>query len=144
MEQAECSISGLMSADHDRLDSLLSAVGTAVTLEEKRARWFEFDAGLREHIRWEDEILFPIFEEKTGMRGEGPTAVMRVEHEEIGGLLKRIGDSLDEGGPTAQLSELRSRLGTHNVKEEMVLYPWIDREMSPAETVEALRQIGHR
>jgi regulator of cell morphogenesis and NO signaling len=39
----------------------------------------EFKAGLEQHIVWEEEILFPSFEQKFGLPG-GPTEVMRWEH----------------------------------------------------------------
>ena len=41
----------------------------------------QFDTGVRAHIAWEEEILFPPFEEKTGMR---------MEHQQIKQLLQTI------------------------------------------------------
>jgi iron-sulfur cluster repair protein YtfE (RIC family) len=42
------------------------------------------------NLIWEENILFPLFEAKAGMRGSGPTAVMRAEHRRIGDCLEAI------------------------------------------------------
>ena len=87
----------------------------------------EFKGGLERHIAWEEDILFPLFEEKTGMTGTGPTEVMRMEHEQIKQLLEAIrhclqlGTECDSGG--AALIEI---LDAHNQKQEQILYPAID------------------
>jgi len=39
---------------------------------------------------WEEELLFPMWEEKTGMIEDGPTPVMRFEHDQIKQLLDTI------------------------------------------------------
>ncbi|MFI5184188.1 MAG: DUF2249 domain-containing protein [Vicinamibacteria bacterium] len=118
--------------DHDRLDSLeqkafeLFASGDA---QGALARWAEFAVGLKRHIRFEEEILFPAFEEKAGIpAGHGPTAVMRGEHREIERLIDSIGRAFAGDGAALPLrSDLHRLLGDHNVKEENVLYPGTDR-----------------
>lgn len=123
--------------DHDRLDHLMQEYQRLkpVNLQEATARFSEFKAGLERHIRWEEEILFPLFEEKTGMRNAGPTAVMRYEHQQIKQRLASIASHLSAGkaGTEAEESELREILGAHNWKEENVLYPAIDGQVSPEE-----------
>jgi iron-sulfur cluster repair protein YtfE (RIC family) len=53
----------------------------------------EFKAGLEQHIIWEEEILFPCFEKKFGLRG-APTEVMRSEHRDIRKFLDAIAQKL--------------------------------------------------
>jgi regulator of cell morphogenesis and NO signaling len=124
--------------DHDRLEALDQqafdrlAAGDAAGA---RAAWSEFTVGLRRHIRFEEELLFPTFEERLGVPPEaGPTAVMRAEHREIEALLEKIGQALAGEGEVAPLrAALHRVLGEHNLKEERVLYPATDGALSPEE-----------
>jgi iron-sulfur cluster repair protein YtfE (RIC family) len=85
------------------------------------------------HIHIEDDILFPAFEERTGMRDTGPTAVMRAEHVEIK-------NAVDEMLLAARAEELETLerwhanllgvLVEHNMKEEQILYPGTDHLLS--------------
>ncbi len=80
------------------------------------------------HFAREETILFPAFEEKTGMTS-GPTQVMRVEHEQIRGVLKEVSDCLNEGNLQRifDLSEaMLILIAQHNSKEENILYPTTD------------------
>lgn len=135
------SISEFLGWDHDRLDALLGEVldlASAGSRVEASARFGEFRTGLLRHIRMEEEILFPTFEKVTGIRGGGPTSQMRVEHEQIKGLLARVSDALaTPEGVTSELGPLHATLlavlGEHNEKEERVVYPMTDGELSPPE-----------
>jgi regulator of cell morphogenesis and NO signaling len=125
--------------DHDRLEAIedhafrFYAAGDAAGA---RAAWAEFELGLRRHIRFEEDLLFPAFERVTGMPPDaGPTAVMRIEHVRIGELLEAIGGALHgAGAPLPLRSELHRVLGAHNEKEEMVLYPMTDQSLGAAES----------
>ena len=125
--------------DHDRLETIedrafrLHAAGDAAGA---RAAWAEFELGLRRHIRFEEEILFPEFERISGMPPEaGPTQVMRLEHLRIGKLLEAIGSVLHGGGaPLPLRTQLHQVLGEHNEKEELVLYPMTDQSLGAAES----------
>ena len=125
------SITRYLSWDHDRLDGLLSEATRHVEageLGEARSLFIPFDEGLRRHIRIEEELLFPLFESRSGMR-HGPTAVMRGEHRVIEGELARMRRGLDNGDAAEYatgLANLHGVLGPHNVKEEQVLYPTTD------------------
>ncbi len=122
-----------MSKDHDRLDGILVAFQKtkAENPEQAKTLFSSFESGLRRHIVWEEEILFPAFEEQTGMKNMGPTAVMRMEHQKIKGLLDQIGQNLrDNNIQTGDAEEsLIGVLTSHNDKEEKILYPWIDRSL---------------
>jgi uncharacterized protein (DUF2249 family)/hemerythrin-like domain-containing protein len=132
--QALRTVKQALAWDHDRLEAIedrafrLHGAGDAAGA---RAAWAEFDLGLRRHIRFEEEILFPEFERLTGMPpGAGPTAVMRMEHLRIGKLLEAIGSVLQGGGaPLPLRAQLHQVLGEHNEKEELVLYPMTDQSL---------------
>jgi regulator of cell morphogenesis and NO signaling len=68
-------ITDFMARDHDRLDALFSRFQAAKTrVIESAVRLFsEFKRGLQRHILWEEQILFPVFEGRTGMEEQGPT-----------------------------------------------------------------------
>lgn len=131
--------------DHDRLDGLFKAYleNKPKDLEKAKGCFKDFLTGLKRHIVWEEEILFPAFEAKTGMRDSGPTAVMRMEHRQIHGFLDGIHEAVRRGEPCDPRIEqsLMDTLGQHNVKEENVLYPMLDNLLSEEERAEVFRKM---
>jgi iron-sulfur cluster repair protein YtfE (RIC family) len=117
--------------DHDELDGFLKVFQSLKRSDPARAKQFfrQFKFGLQRHIFWEDEILFPVFESKTGMKDSGPTAVMRQEHVLIKGALEALHLKVREGDPDSDAEEkaLIEILSGHNDKEENILYPAIDK-----------------
>ncbi|MEK6525701.1 MAG: hemerythrin domain-containing protein, partial [Nitrospirota bacterium] len=103
----------------------------------------EFKRGLQRHIVWEEEILFPLFEHRTGMEDRGPTAVMRTEHRQIKDFLEQIHDRIAKGETNTDEFErgLLTVLSAHNQKEETILYPWIDQSLSEQEAKETLARM---
>ena len=126
-----------LSWDHDRLDALESDAfrkRSEGDLEGARETYALFAAGLRRHIGFEEEILFPAFEESSGMPSDaGPTAVMRAEHREIESLIAEIESGIgDAASPVDSLRrQLQAVLGEHNLKEEGILYPTTDQLLGP-------------
>jgi len=143
------SVTDLLQADHDRLDAILYGVKREAAAEaraEAAAHFAEFRTGLERHIVAEEEVLFPVFEQRSGMGDGGPTAVMRAEHIEIRRLLGEVAAVLggeSEDALLAPMAALTAILLAHNGKEERILYPMTDRvlEDSPdrAELMEQLR-----
>jgi|ERR1041384_3499427 iron-sulfur cluster repair protein YtfE (RIC family) len=134
--------------DHDRLDGLFRDFQSLKRTDPEKAKasFREFKFGLQRHIIWEEEILFPIFESKTGLASGGPTEVMRREHREIGSILESIHEKVRAGNPESDDEEagLLGILGLHNEKEERILYPAIGRSLGPGEgekVFEAMRTI---
>jgi iron-sulfur cluster repair protein YtfE (RIC family) len=127
------SVTGYLSWDHDRLDAILQSVRARVEAgewEAARREYAPFYDGLDRHIRLEEGILFPLFEERTGTAAGGPTAVMKEEHREIRGALETMRDAMERADARLfeeGLARLLSVLPDHNVKEEQVLYPTTDR-----------------
>lgn len=123
-----------LQADHRRLDGLMTECEASVKagdFKEAAGIFAGFRQGLTRHIRIEEDLLFPEFEEASGMKGSGPTAVMRYEHVEIVRLLDTVQELFEGPQPSAQeFEQLRSSLvgllHEHNQKEERILYPMTD------------------
>jgi iron-sulfur cluster repair protein YtfE (RIC family) len=130
-------ITTFYEADHDRLDGLFKDFQRHKRTNPQAAQECleEFSDGLRRHIAWEEEILFPIFEHRNGLHSGGPTNVMRREHVDILKHLDAVREKLAAGDAESGYDEqmMLNILAMHNLKEEQVLYPWIDRLLTNAE-----------
>jgi len=130
-------ITDVFEEDHDRLDALFQSFQTLKRHDFAKAKeaFKEFQFGLQRHIVWEEELLFPLWEEKSGMADAGPTVVMRAEHRRIAEQLEAIHRKVAEQNPESDQEEaaLLQLLGAHNLKEERVLYPSIDQVATPEE-----------
>ena len=132
-------VSGALGWDHERLARL--EVGAFVARSagdtDTALAWYEsFSSGLRRHIAIEEQFLFPVFEERSGMGpGTGPTEVMRSEHREIvrllGEILRTIGDPAKL--PDEKRAAFHEILEEHHLKEEGMLYPAMDEVLTPEE-----------
>lgn len=138
-------ITAYYAKDHDRLDGLFRAFQELKRRDFPKAKeaFVQFLFGLKRHIIWEEDILFPLFEKKTGMSEGGPTAVMRAEHVMIKKELEVIHDKVAEGSPETDEAEkkLVSVLTLHNEKEESILYPAIDRLVTDAEAAQIFKRM---
>ena len=93
---------------------------------EQAKEYFEkFKYGLLQHILWEDEILFPLFQMKTDL--VNPIQILKMEHREIAALLEALHEKLNTKEENSEIEEYRllSLLGEHNLKEEMIVFPAI-------------------
>lgn len=124
------SITAHFGADHDRLDVLFTEFQSLKRANPAAAKekFKGFLKGLTRHIVWEEDVLFPLFEARTGSKDSGPTAVMRLEHRQIKVHLDAIHDKVRMADPDSDAAEaaLLRLLKDHNMKEESVLYPAID------------------
>ncbi len=142
-------ISEFMGKDHRRLDGLLKEFNMVVKSDMQRSKplFHKFRAGLQRHIAWEEEVLFPVFESHTGMFSDGPTSIMRMEHHIIRELLGKIHLKIaaGQGNITELGGKLKAVLEGHDKKEEMVLYPWFDREntLTEEERADLFKDIGN-
>ena len=121
--------------DHRSCDELWTRVEAAGEegAESIAAAWRRFDRSLRSHLAMEEEVLFPAFEAATGMTDSGPTFVMRMEHDQMRGLLDQMGAALERGDPQALLDQgdtLLMLIQQHNQKEEGMLYPMSERALA--------------
>lgn len=141
-------ISEYLGQDHRYCDDLFMQAERDVAKGEwKAAReaFRLFDEAMQRHMAMEESVLFPAFEQATGIVA-GPTRVMREEHRQIRGLLAGIGSTLDErdgAGYGGHAETLNMLLQQHNIKEESMLYPMSDRALSGKcrEIVDAMHHI---
>ena len=130
-------ITEFFEQDHDRLDDLFKTFQQLKRSDFPKAQeaFKGFKVGLQRHIVWEEDLLFPIWEQKTGMSDSGPTPVMRNEHCQIGQQLEAIHQKVADQNPDSDQEEqaLLDLLGSHNRKEERALYPAIDKVTSAEE-----------
>ena len=141
----EMNVTIYYEADHDRLDELFKSFQQLKRKESTKAKelFTGFRSGLLRHIAWEEEILFPHFEQKTGMSHSGPTEVMRMEHRIIKNHLEAILEKINANNPESDEDErlLLQILVSHNQKEERILYPAIDRSLSGGELTKVFTEM---
>ncbi len=108
--------------------------------EEAEEAFLDFANDTLRHFKREEEELFPTFEAQTGST-EGPTQVMRYEHEQVRGLIGKLAEALESQDRDAYLSLCESMmilLQQHNMKEEQMLYAMCDRVLPPELKTETL------
>ena len=92
-----------------------------------------FLSEMERHFLMEETVLFPTFEDISGMR-QGPTQVMRMEHQQMRNLLARMSDAVTrmDRDEILEVGEtLLILMQQHNVKEEGILYPMVDQHLAP-------------
>jgi len=140
------SVTDYLQEDHRRLDGIYNSFQEAYKAgrwDDAAASFREFKLGLTRHIQAEEEVLFPTFEEKTGMHESGPTFVMRMEHKEIKDLLERIMSAAEakDGGRVSEATDALSNiLADHNMKEEHILYPESDSFLNDTERKDFIKR----
>jgi DUF438 domain-containing protein len=114
-------IRDFMAGDHRRCDEIFADVEQAVAA----GAWSQASTA------FEEALLFPAFEEKTGMY-MGPTQVMRGEHVQMRELLDAARDAVaakDADEYSGNAETLLIMMQQHNMKEENVLYPMCDQHL---------------
>jgi regulator of cell morphogenesis and NO signaling len=131
--------------DHDELDGHFKRYQELKHTDQDAAKesFKKFKIGLTRHIAWEDNILFPLFEDITGMKDSGPTAVMRAEHRQIEAALEALHKRVQARDPQSNQEEavLLGLLKVHNDKEEGILYPAIDQMVSDKDRLAAYERM---
>lgn len=128
-------ITSYLSSDHERCDNLFADAETLVDQakwEDAAARLKEFAEALERHFAMEEQILFQAFEKATG-NSAGPTAVMRMEHQQIRAILQRLHEASAARDAESFLGfseTLNTMMQQHNMKEESILYVMTDRVLS--------------
>jgi len=135
-----------MGKDHDKLDHMFEECRKLIRDDNSEAQelFLSFKSGLEMHITWEEELLFPLYERETGMHDVGPTAIMRMEHRHIENILEEIGSRLMEKkleGMGDVEADLLGTLGSHNQKEENILYPAIDQLLGEHEKEDVISRM---
>lgn len=132
------SIQEFMTQDHRHCDDSYAATEEQVAAGQwgnAAGCWQAFRNALDIHLRREEEVLFPAFEAKTGM-SQGPTAVMRTEHEQMRSIVAQMDAALVERDAESFLGLAETLMiltQQHNMKEEQVLYPMSDEVLGDAD-----------
>ncbi len=137
-------IQQFMETDHRACDDEFVALENAAA----SANWSEASAAAKRfvdavlsHFAMEEEALFPTFEQATGMVG-GPTAMMRMEHEQMRAMFSQMTTAIeteDQGQVRGLAETLMVLTQQHNMKEEQVLYPMTDQALP--NTAEVIAQM---
>ncbi len=127
-------IQHFMTSDHRRCDDIFVAIEQAIhaqAWERASTELARFHHAMLQHFEAEETLLFPAFEEQTGMT-QGPTQVMRSEHEQLRDLLDAARDALaaqDAEAYSGEAETLLVMMQQHNMKEENMLYPMCDQRL---------------
>jgi iron-sulfur cluster repair protein YtfE (RIC family) len=133
-----------MEQDHARLERILTAFFEARDQDVVRARelFHEFKSGVEKHMAWEEKILFPAIERRTGMHLPGPAVLVQFQHQHIRALFEKISAQIEKEGETEEaIKELLDLLVLHHREEERILYPWIDLSLDKEEREAVLEQM---
>ncbi len=125
-------ISAFMQQDHVLVDSIAeraAAAAAAGDLAEMAREGALFLQRLERHIEMEEQVLFPPFEERTGMTQAGPSVQMRDEHEQMRPIFDELRAAIaakDGAGYRRASQALLEILVPHNMKEEQMMYTMLD------------------
>ncbi len=125
-------ITNYMRDEHRGCDEVFVSAEKAVIdgdFKEAEKLFLEFADETLRHFKKEEESLFPTFEEISGST-EGPTRIMKFEHEQVRGLIGKMAEAVEGKDSDAYLSLAESMmilLQQHNMKEEQMLYAMCDR-----------------
>lgn len=133
-----------MTVNHRDCDEILAdaeAPLAAGDWDGYNAKWQSFVSELYHHLSMEEEVLFPAFEQATGMT-QGPTMVMRGEHEQMRAYVNQMNEAIaaqEQERAMGLVESLILLIQQHNMKEEQMLYPMCDMRM--ANNVEVLNSM---
>ncbi|CAM3805625.1 hemerythrin domain-containing protein [Arcobacter cloacae] len=124
-------ISSFLTHDHRVCDELFANLENAVASmdwEEAENQFDKFSTDLLHHFEMEEKVMFPTFEDVTGMR-QGPTMVMVIEHNQMRQLLNSLKEDIskkDKNHFFGVSESLMMLMQQHNMKEEQMLYKMAD------------------
>ena len=125
-------VADALTEHHRRCRELLAAAGEAV-----RSDWGAFNARLVElrdmllgHFRFEEERLFPVYEEVSGLRDA--TQALRAQHDDIRAILWALSSASAAHDPEscrAEFDTLALLFRQHTETEEQMMYPAFERTL---------------
>ncbi|KAB7884490.1 hemerythrin domain-containing protein [Poseidonibacter ostreae] len=124
-------ISSFLTQDHRACDEEFASMENAVASEDwldANSKLIKFSEDLLHHFDMEEKVMFSAFENKTGMT-QGPTAMMRMEHDQMRGLLEDLKADVNATNKNhffGVSESLMMLMQQHNMKEEQMLYAMAD------------------
>lgn len=131
-------INDYMMKDHQEIDAIFMRSRDAAATSDwigLQRNGESFLGRIGRHIEMEEELLFPTFDETTGMSSGGPTETMRSEHAQMQPMFAQMCAAIDakNAAQYLQVSQtLNELLQQHNMKEEQMMYPMLDRALGGA------------
>lgn len=127
-------IKQFMAQDHRNCDLLFAKAENAAAKDDWAAASQVFNAfvqAMERHLGVEEQVLFPAFEEETGVL-TGPTEMMRMEHDQMRTLFAEMKDAMKQQNSDDYLGAAETLLimmQQHNMKEEQILYNMMDQRL---------------
>ena len=121
-----------MHQDHRYCDELFAMAEAEVKAGSGHEALAQMIYHMNIHFLAEEDILFPPFEAATGIKGKGPTEVMRAEHDQMRRLMAQLQHEASEHNIESALNlgeTLMLLMQQHRLKEENVLYPMLDQHV---------------
>lgn len=118
--------------DHARCDAMYQAVLASIKARDWPQAALGFDGfaqALTRHMAMEEMVLFRAVEQATRAHA-GPIQVLRVEHQQLRGLLQRLAGAITQRRLidfADHADTFRIMLQQHSLKEDGILYPLADR-----------------
>ncbi len=142
-------ITHLLSSEHTDCDKWFAQAEADVAQQQwERALndFSHFKMAMEQHFSKEEQVLFPAVEQRLGQT-DGPTAVMRMEHQQMRQLFTEMENCLTQQAQEQYLGfseTLLMLMQQHNAKEEQILYPLSDSALNNelATMLKQLRQSG--
>ncbi len=128
-------ISTFLTKDHRACDEEFANLENAVASEnwdEANNKLTKFSDDLLHHFDMEEKVMFIAFEDRTGMT-QGPTAMMRMEHDQMRQLLTSLDADLEKKDKNhffGVSESLMMLMQQHNMKEEQMLYSMADAHLA--------------
>jgi hemerythrin-like domain-containing protein len=124
-------ISSFLTTDHRACDEEFADMENAVASGDwdlSAEKLNKFITDLLHHFDMEEKVMFPTFEDVTGMT-QGPTMIMRMEHDQMRQLLNALQEDLEKKDKNhffGVSESLMMLMQQHNMKEEQMLYAMAD------------------
>ncbi len=141
-------ITNYMRSEHRACDELFADAEKSVIdgdFTKAEEQFLKFSNETLRHFKKEEDELFVVFESITG-NSEGPTRVMRFEHEQVRGVIGKMAEAIESRDKDAYLSLAESMmilLQQHNMKEEQMLYAMCDRVIPQDKKEETLKNMDN-
>ena len=123
--------SGTLAEHHRRCEALFAAAREAAAAgpaDLLAARVGELREALLGHFRYEEEHVFPLYEQASG--AEGATEWLRAQHDDMRAILWLLGTASPESELQryqSDLAELQAAFDAHAAEEEARMYPAFER-----------------
>jgi|GEM_PF-4505234 hemerythrin-like domain-containing protein len=140
-EKKRSDVWSLYEYDHKRIDLNLSRLRREGNNVDRTLRlYIKLRSQMLTHIELEESVLFPAFMDAAPPEQHGPVQVMIDEHRVITSYFSTPPEKFDLKLFMNDIENLVGKLATHNKKEELILYPLINRTLPKKLKAEVFRE----